>query len=331
MCPARLTTQATTSSRWTDEEHDILVDLTNDQLALETKDESKVISWSRHWDNVSSQLHKHGYSRTPAACLGYWKRTVGAQKANEKAAGPRWEDAEHQILLGMTEEQLELESVDPSATMPWARHWKRVSERLKENGYTRSVDACDAYWNLVQDNSPLAAGTGADAESPLTESSVEEPFEVNCGVDSGQSGVEEVPESPPKTDSPSFLAQSKPTSLPARWSTVNEQKNAPAASESPSIEVVPSPDSQQDDFQHQTILPDESLNASRGSSSKRPKTTAFRFNPDQRAFLEEEAARNGSNPDQGRRADLAAELGVEEKTVRVWGIKPTFIFKADRS
>jgi hypothetical protein len=326
MCPARLTAPATTSSRWTDEEHDILVDLTNDQLALETKDESKVISWSRHWENVSTQLQNHGYVRTSAACLGYWKRTLGAQKANEKAAGPRWEDAEHQILLGMTEEQLELEAADRSATMPWARHWKRVSERLKENGYTRTVDACDAYWNLVQDNSPLAAGTGGDAE---TESS-EELFEVNCGVGNERGGVEEAPESPPKTATESAPTESKLPSLPARWSSVNAQENALAASESPTIEVAKSPSFQTEDSQHRTILPDEASNVSRGSASKKPKSTAFRFTSDQRAFLEEEAARNGSNPDQSRRADLASELGVEEKTVRVRGSYPDYIFEADR-
>jgi hypothetical protein len=192
MCPARLSAPGpAAASRWSDEEHDILVDLTNEQLELEKKDETKVIPWARHWINVSERLHKKGYSRTAAACLGYWKRTVGAQKANEKAAGPRWDDAEHQILLGMTEDQLVLEETDPTAVMSWAKHWKRVSERLKENGYTRSVDACDAYWNLVQDKSPLAAGTGLedDAEESL---SSEEPFEVNCRVKPNENEDENV-------------------------------------------------------------------------------------------------------------------------------------------
>jgi len=202
MSPARPSAPAS-ASRWTDEEHDILVDLTNQQLALEAQDDSKVIPWARHWDNVSSRLQKAGYSRTSPACLGYWKRTLGAQKANEKAAGPRWEDEEHQILLGMTEEQLELEETDPSATMPWARHWKKVSERLKEHGYIRSVDACDAYWNLVQDNSPLVGGVGNDDASEASESEeVEAPFEVNCGIKSVEnrrsSRVEKTPEPPSK-------------------------------------------------------------------------------------------------------------------------------------
>jgi len=74
--------------RWTDQEHNILVQMTNDQLALERKDKSKVIPWSRHWENISTRLREHGYSRTGPACQGYWKRTVEAQRVNEEAAGP---------------------------------------------------------------------------------------------------------------------------------------------------------------------------------------------------------------------------------------------------
>jgi hypothetical protein len=105
----------------------------------------------------------------------------------------------------MTKEQLELEETDPSATMPWARHWKKVSERLKERGFTRSVDACDAYWDLVQDNSPLAAGVGNDDQSkaPGSSEEVEAPFEVNCGIKSVEnrqsSRAEKTPEPPSKS------------------------------------------------------------------------------------------------------------------------------------
>jgi hypothetical protein len=216
MCPARLSTQGpSAASRWSDEEHDILVDLTNEQLELEKKDASKVIPWAKHWTNVSDRLHRKGHSRTSAACLGYWKRTLGAQKANEKAAGPRWDDTEHQILLGMTEEQLELEETDPSAVMSWAKHWKRVSERLKENGHTRSVDACDAYWNLVQDKSPLAAGTGLDIEDESLSS--EEPFEVSCGVEANEN---EEPVESGKTPEP-------PSKVDAESPTVSEPRRTP--------------------------------------------------------------------------------------------------------
>jgi hypothetical protein len=222
MCPARLSAQGPSpASRWSDEEHDILVDLTNEQLELEKKDESKVIPWIKHWINVSERLHKKGYSRTSAACLGYWKRTVGAQKANEKAAGPRWDDADHQIVLGMTEEQLELEETEPPAVMSWAKHWKKVSERLKENGYTRSVDACDAYWNLVQDKSPLAA-TGLDTEEDL---SSEEQFEVNVGVEANENENEneeqdEPEKEPEKTPEP-------PSKVDAESPIITEPKRTP--------------------------------------------------------------------------------------------------------
>jgi hypothetical protein len=243
MCPARLSAQGP-AGRWSDEEHEILVELTNEQLDLEKKDESKVIPWARHWINVSERLHKKGFSRTSAACLGYWKRTVGALKANEKAAGPRWEDAEHQILLGMTEEQLELEETDPSAVMSWAKHWKKVSERLKEKGYTRSIDACDAYWNLVQDKSPLAAGAGVDVEDDL---SSEEPFQVNCGVEAKEDEPEEhasepeskttsrpsPPEEPEKSPEPLVDVTSPTISEPKRTprKTVEKEPEPPSNAE----------------------------------------------------------------------------------------------------
>ena len=156
------------SARWSDEEHDLLVQMTNDQIQLEEEDETMTISWTKHFQQVSARLQDHGYSRTPNACRGYWKREIQSQQANEQAAGPRWDDSEHQILVGMTEDQLELEKADPSAIIPWARHWKKISLHLQENGYTRSADACAAYWVLVQHNSGHVAGSlsGADADGP---------------------------------------------------------------------------------------------------------------------------------------------------------------------
>lgn len=146
MCPAHAPPSAPSSfSRWTDEEHDILVMTTNKQIEIEINDKSKEISWTKHWQRVSQKLQEHGYNRSSAACNGYWKRTVESQIANEEAAGPRWDDAEHQILVGMTEDQLALESEDPASVLTWPEHWEKVSLHLKENGYTRTVDACAAY------------------------------------------------------------------------------------------------------------------------------------------------------------------------------------------
>lgn len=143
------TSTSSTLARWTDEEHQILVQLTNDQIELESQDHTQEISWAEHWRQVSSKLHESGYNRTNTACQSYWKRVVETQKANEEAAGPRWDDSEHQILLGMTEDQLALEREDPSAVIPWPKHWKKVSIRLQENGYNRTPNACSAYWLKV--------------------------------------------------------------------------------------------------------------------------------------------------------------------------------------
>jgi len=162
--PASAAASRAAASRWTDEEHDILVIATNKQIEIEAKDKSQEIPWSRHWQQVSLKLEEFGYIRTPPACNGYWKRTIESQKASEEAAGPRWDDCEHQILLGMTEDQLALESADSSSIIPWQQHWKKVSLRLKTNGYTRSVEACAAYWHLLENNFPLATGSEMDVE-----------------------------------------------------------------------------------------------------------------------------------------------------------------------
>ena len=175
---------AATAFRWSDAEHEILVRLTNEQIQIEREDRSKEISWSRHWKNVSSDLEKHGYKRTAPACQGYWKRTLEAQKANEAAAGPRWDDSEHRILVDMTEQQLELERSDPLLIIPWPRHWKSVSQRLKDNGYSRSVEACSAYWILVQTTSSNVDGTGTDVEGD----SVEEEYDYVMDNGSGEEG-----------------------------------------------------------------------------------------------------------------------------------------------
>jgi hypothetical protein len=49
----------------------------------------------------------------------------------------------------MTEAQLELEKANPLAVIPWLELWERVSQSLSEKGYTRSLESCQAYWNLI--------------------------------------------------------------------------------------------------------------------------------------------------------------------------------------
>jgi hypothetical protein len=75
-------------------------------------------------------------------------------------------------LLGITEKQLELGNVNRSATISWQRHWKKVAQDLKEHDY--------AYWNLFQDDRPLATGVGNDAELAQSESSEEAEVPLNC-------------------------------------------------------------------------------------------------------------------------------------------------------
>jgi hypothetical protein len=150
MKPASTEGASATLARWTEEEHRILVQLTEAQVALETKDKSKTLSWSKHWERVSVQLKEYGYNRTPAACGLHWKRNPDSQRATEAAAGPPWTDAEHGILLRMTNDQLAREEADSSTRMSWGDLWETVSIRLGENGFDRPADECDAHWNMVE-------------------------------------------------------------------------------------------------------------------------------------------------------------------------------------
>ena len=75
-----------------------------------------VITWNKHWKKVSSKLKELGYNRTHTACRGIWTRGVETQRAHRDAAGPDWDDSEHQILVNMTKKQLDLEKAGLSAT-----------------------------------------------------------------------------------------------------------------------------------------------------------------------------------------------------------------------
>lgn len=80
MAPTTAETLKQQQLRWSEEEIDILVQMTTDQLELEAQDKSMMITWNQHWKKVSSRLKEHGYSRTFTACRGYWKRGVEAQR-----------------------------------------------------------------------------------------------------------------------------------------------------------------------------------------------------------------------------------------------------------
>ena len=55
----------------------------------------------------------------------------------------------------------------------------------------------------------------------------------------------------------------------------------------------------------------------KSSSAAKHRVASFRFTSEQRAVLEAEALRTGGTVDSTRRVELAQDLGVEEKTVRV--------------
>jgi hypothetical protein len=156
-------TQGIPLVKWTQDEVDVLVEMTNDQLELEAQDESMVMTWSAHWKRVSSRLKELGHARTPTACRGIWRRGVQEQQANREAAGPDWDESEHEILVHMTKNQLDIEKQDQSNVIPWAKHWKRVSLQLDESGYVRTPDNCAAYWLLVE-NDVIGDASGLGGE-----------------------------------------------------------------------------------------------------------------------------------------------------------------------
>jgi hypothetical protein len=132
-----------------------------------------------------------------------------------------------------------------------------------------------------------------------------------------QPEIQEEPEQPEKVEirvSPQPMAQ---------WSSVNSPRPAPMPSKSPSVADEKAPSFKHEGPQQSQFLPEERANASPAPSGKKQRSTAFRFTPEQRAYLEEKVARTGSNPDVYSRIEMASELGVEEKTIRVSESVPT--------
>lgn len=74
------------AQRWSSQEHNILVEMTNTQIELEAKDPSSVISWPEHWQKVKQRLREHGYIRTEGACQSYSKRLMETQGNDFKEA-----------------------------------------------------------------------------------------------------------------------------------------------------------------------------------------------------------------------------------------------------
>jgi hypothetical protein len=103
----------------------------------------------------------------------------------------------------------------------------------------------------------------------------------------------------------------------AQWSSVNSPRPVPVLSKSPSIEETKTTSFKNEGSQQTQFPPEEKVDVSPVPSGKKPRSTAFRFTPEQRAYLEEKVARTGSNPDVYSRIEMANELRVEEKTIRV--------------
>ncbi|KAG4439166.1 hypothetical protein IFR05_005365 [Cadophora sp. M221] len=319
-----------TLARWTDEEHQILVQLTNDQIELESQDHTQEISWAEHWRKVSVQLHESGYNRTNTACQSYWKRVVETQKANEEAAGPRWDDSEHQILLGMTEDQLALEREDPSAVIPWPKHWKKVSLHLQENGYNRTQNACAAYWLKVGydfsvDNYEPAPEMPRvqKSDDAVEEVEVEIQVEVERPSKPNQASVED------STSTYSRDEELQPEELPepknillSNATSIFTPSITPAPSErDPSEDETYQPRQREPTKSKMSQTPTKAQSTPpKTRSPKLPLRRGFRFNAEQRAILEAQAAQYGPYPDSDRRFELARELSVEEKTIRNWFI-----------
>ncbi|KAH7410543.1 hypothetical protein BKA64DRAFT_741219 [Cadophora sp. MPI-SDFR-AT-0126] len=325
------TSTSSTLARWTDEEHQILVQLTNDQIELESQDHTQEISWAEHWRQVSSKLHESGYTRTNTACQSYWKRVVETQKANEEAAGPRWDDSEHRILLGMTEDQLALEREDPAAVIPWPKHWKKVSIRLQENGYNRTPNACSAYWLTVGydfsvDNFEPVPGMLKMRKIDDAKDEVDEEVVVEVTAEPGENNQANGDDS---VSTSSRDDEILPGGLPEPKTIL--LSNATSIF-TPSITPAPSEKDPSEDESHQARQrePTKSkvsqtpataeVTPPRPRSPKLPMRRGFRFSAEQRAVLEAQVANHGPYPDTDRRIELARDFGVEEKTIRNWFI-----------
>lgn len=181
---------------------------------------------------------------------------------------------------------------------------KSINEMIRQEGYTPNPNE---FTILRRHDVPKQVYLQWVKEEQQTKTSLKSP-----------------PQPSPKEQQQAKMSSRSPPqpSLSARWSSVNGHVGSPAISESASVEAAKAPSLKSDLPQTQVILQDEPIDVSQEGSSKKPKTTAFRFSPDQRAFLEEEAARNGANPGQDRRMELANQLRVEEKTVRVRSMRP---------
>ncbi|KAK0115728.1 hypothetical protein ONS96_014166 [Cadophora gregata f. sp. sojae] len=247
----------------------------------------------------------------------------------------------------MTEGQLALEREDPTAVIPWPKHWKRVSIRLQENGYNRTPNACAAYWLKVGydfsvDNYEPVPEMSRFRKTDNAKNEVEVEVEIEVEDEDEDEGVmglgtepdEQVsrPNQVSVDDSVSSYSRDGevlPEVLPEPRTILLSNATSiftPSITPAPS-EKDPSEDESYQPRQHAPTKSKMSQTPTRpeattpkARSPKLPMRRGFRFTAEQRAVLEAQVANHGPYPDSDRRAELACDLGVEEKTIRNWFI-----------
>ena len=115
--------------------------MVNEQIALEEANCNNLIPWSDLWKKVSQHLSERGHERSAGACGACWQRII-----KEEIAVENWNTEVAQLLVRLTEDQLEAEKNYKSKVISWKSHWLKVSQQIKEAGYDKSPEHCRIYW-----------------------------------------------------------------------------------------------------------------------------------------------------------------------------------------
>jgi hypothetical protein len=193
----------------------------------------------------------------------------------------------------------------------------RIKAMIEEIGYTPAVNDLPKGYGITKWAYLRWHREQEELEEERQEEVVEEqrPEEQQKQQEEEEKPPEQPPQQPPQQpEKVEIRVSPQPTS---QWSSVNSPRPVPIPSKSPSVDESSAPGFKNEGSQQQQLLPEETVNVSPAPSGKKPRSTAFRFTPEQRAYLEEKVARTGSNPDVYSRLEMATELGVEEKTIRV--------------
>lgn len=110
-----------------------------------------------------------------------------------------WTDGEKDRLTQMTKDQIEREKEDSSTKISWSAHWKRVSSRLKSEGFDRTPGACREQWKRIfvelHDHQTMTSVEGGCQDERI-------PASVSINADTSNSNkrrlMEKHPSPPPK-------------------------------------------------------------------------------------------------------------------------------------